>query len=113
MSRLDPLAPLRRWLARTPRHPARRPRFRPAVQPLEDRALPSTVSPPTIDQPADQTVAEDTNGGPDHTFTVTGISPGAGFHQFQVQINWDNTNIIPQGDFVFGSFSGTNPQSVP
>ena len=117
MIRLDPLAPLRHWLARPPRRPARRParpRFRPALQQLEDRALPSTVSPPTIDQPADQTVAEDTNGGADHTFLLTGISPGAGFQQFKVQINWDNTNVIPQSPgFVFGSFSGTNPQSVP
>ena len=117
MIRLDPLAPLRHWLDGPPRRPARRsgrPRFRPALEQLEGRALPSTVAPPTINQPADQTVAEDTNGGADHTFMLTGISPGAGFHQFNVQINWDNANIIPQTPgFVFGSFSGTNPQSVP
>jgi hypothetical protein len=110
--RFDPIAPLRDWLARPPRRPAR-PRFRPALQQLEGRALPSTASPPTVDPVLDQTVAEDTNGGPDHTFTVTGISPGAGFHSFNVQINWDRADIIPQGDFTFGNFSGVDPQSVP
>jgi hypothetical protein len=112
MPLLNPFAPLRAWLVRPPRRPAR-PRFRPAVQQLEDRALPSTAVPPTIDLVSNQTVLQDTNGGADHTITLSGISPGAGFHQFNVQINWDRADIIPQNDFVFGNFSGGNPQSVP